>query len=51
MMNFGNRRRKNHTGKPKVLSGRDVPSLAKFISSKDCQHVVLMLGAGQYNAN
>jgi len=46
MMNFGNRRRKNHTGKPKVLSGRDVPSLAKFISSKDCQHVVLMLGAG-----
>ncbi|KIM40877.1 hypothetical protein M413DRAFT_445656 [Hebeloma cylindrosporum] len=42
---FG-RRRKNHTEKPKVLSGRDVPSLAKFISSKDCQRIVLMVSVG-----
>lgn len=38
-LKFG--RRKNQ--KPKVLSGRDIPSLAKFINSKDCQKVVLMV--------
>ncbi|TFK23057.1 Sir2 family histone deacetylase Hst2 [Coprinopsis marcescibilis] len=31
---------------PKVLKRRDVPSLAKYINSDDCQNVVLMLGAG-----
>jgi len=32
--------------KPKVLKGKDIPSLAKYIKSTGCQNVTLMLGAG-----
>lgn len=32
--------------KPKVLKGKDIPSLAKYIKSDGCKNIVLMLGAG-----
>ncbi|KAF8956510.1 DHS-like NAD/FAD-binding domain-containing protein [Flammula alnicola] len=35
-MNFGFKRRHNHPGKPKVLPGKDIPSLAEYIKSKNC---------------
>ncbi|PPR04729.1 hypothetical protein CVT26_012864 [Gymnopilus dilepis] len=47
-MNFGFKRRGNQ-GKPKVLSGRDIPSLAKYIKSNDCQNVFLMANLARLN--
>ncbi|EAU86331.2 Sir2 family histone deacetylase Hst2 [Coprinopsis cinerea okayama7 len=32
--------------KPKALKRRDLPSLAKYIQSDECQNIVLMMGAG-----
>ncbi|KAF8885676.1 DHS-like NAD/FAD-binding domain-containing protein [Gymnopilus junonius] len=45
-MNFGSNRRGGQGKKPKVLSGKDIPSLVKYMKSKDCKNVFLMLGAG-----
>ncbi|KAF8965118.1 DHS-like NAD/FAD-binding domain-containing protein [Flammula alnicola] len=47
-MNFGFSRRQNHPGKPKVLPGRDIPSLAEYIKSKNCKNIMVMLGAGAF---
>jgi len=32
--------------KPKVLKGKDIPSLAEYIKSDECKNVILLLGAG-----
>ncbi|KAF4617784.1 hypothetical protein D9613_006168 [Agrocybe pediades] len=42
---FG-RRNRSHNSKPKVLSQKDIPGLAKYIKSNDCKNIVLMIGAG-----
>ncbi|KAF8157982.1 DHS-like NAD/FAD-binding domain-containing protein [Crassisporium funariophilum] len=45
-MSYGQRHRRVHSGKPKVLKSRDVPSIAEYIKSKECKNIILMLGAG-----
>lgn len=37
------RRKTNNQPKPNVLKGRDVPSLAEYITSGKCKKVVLMV--------
>jgi hypothetical protein len=36
-------RRSQHSRKPKVLKGKDIPSLAEYIKSEDCKNVILMV--------
>jgi len=43
-MTFSIRNRRSQ--KPKVLKGKDIPSLAEYIKSEECKNVILMLGAG-----
>lgn len=35
----------DYDGPPKVLKGRDIPSLAEYIKSKQCENVFLMVSA------
>ncbi|KAF8810218.1 NAD-dependent deacetylase sirtuin-2 [Phlegmacium glaucopus] len=45
-MNFLKNRRSQHSKEPKILKGKDIPSLAQYIKSKECENVILLLGAG-----
>ena len=36
-------RRSQHSRKPKVLKGKDIPSLAEYIKSEECKNVILMV--------
>ncbi|KAI0712068.1 DHS-like NAD/FAD-binding domain-containing protein [Earliella scabrosa] len=43
---MGNELSAPYEGPTEILEGRDVPSIAKYMKSKDCRKVFVMLGAG-----
>lgn len=38
--------KKDELPRPRILEGRDIPSVAKYVKSDQCKNIVFMLGAG-----
>ena len=43
---MGNELSAPHEGPTEILEGRDVPSIAKYMKSKDCRKVFVMVSSG-----